>query len=202
MRIRPFFSVRRCARTALLALAAVAAGTPAHAASLSWTWSYAGAGITASGTFVTGDTPDALGYYLITGIAGTRNGETITGLQPAGTSVPGNEPFHVDNLVRLGTEQLTGDGFGYSTSGGNYATPFFASFLPTPGYLEVFSAPPFIPGASNLGPEDSELPVNFTATLLTIPEPGSYALALAGLAALGALRGRARMAAGAHRLGA
>ena len=123
---------------------------------------------------------------LITGITGTRNGEIITGLQPVGTPIPGNEPFAVDNLVRIGAEQLTGDGFGYSTSGGNYASPFFADFLPTPGYLEVFSAPPFIPGFENLGPEDSELEVIFSST--PVPEPETALLMIIGFGALGLLR--------------
>jgi hypothetical protein len=103
-------------------------------------------------------------------------------LQPTGTPIPGNEPFHVDNLIRLNGPQLTGDGFGYSTVQGNYVSPFFASFLPTPGYLEVFSAPPLIPGFENFGPEDSELPISFSAT--TVPEPSST-LSLLTLGTLG-----------------
>ncbi|MFN9174079.1 MAG: PEP-CTERM sorting domain-containing protein [Synechocystis sp.] len=144
-------------------------GTVQTASALNWNWSYSGTGITAQGTFITNDTPDNLGFYLITGITGTRNGETIIGLQPTGTSIPGNEPFHVDNLISLNAQQLTKDSFGFQTSGGNYVNPFFASFLPTPGYLEVFSAPPFVTGAANFGPEDSELPINFSASI--VPEP-------------------------------
>ncbi len=81
--------------------------------------------------------------------------------------IPGNEPFEVDNLISLNTVQLTGDGFGYSTSEGNYSSPFFANFLPTPGYLEVFSAPPLVSGFENLGSEDSELPISFSASIIT-----------------------------------
>jgi hypothetical protein len=44
-----------------------------------------------------------------------RNGEAIIGLQAVGTAIPGNEPYNVDNLVRLSGSQLTGDGFGYQT---------------------------------------------------------------------------------------
>lgn len=163
--------------------------TMPSASALSWNWNYSGLDINASGTFTTNDTPDDLGFYLISGITGTRNGETILGLQPAGTSIPGNEPFHVDNLISLNPQQLTGEGFGYYTSGGNYSSPFFASFLETPGYLEVFSAPPFTPGFENLGPEDSELPIQFSATLKPIPEPTSI---LSGLIALGAFTSGSR----------
>lgn len=148
-------------------------GTIQTASALTWNWNYFGAGITANGTFITNDTSNNLGFYQITGITGTRNGETITGLQPTGTPIPGNEPFDVDNLISLNGQQLTGNGFGYSTSGGNYSSPFFASFLPTPSYLEVFSAPPLIPGFENLGLEDSELPISFSATIVTVPEPTS-----------------------------
>ncbi|MBD2597182.1 PEP-CTERM sorting domain-containing protein [Nostoc spongiaeforme FACHB-130] len=156
------------------------------AATLNWEWSYFGSGITARGNFITNDTPDDSGFYEIVEISGTRNNETITGLQPTGTPIPGNEPFNVDNLISLNSQQLTGDGFGYSTSSGNYASPFFASFLPTPGYLEVFSAPPFLFGFENLGIEDSELPVVFSARIISIPEHTSI-LSLLAVGTLGVL---------------
>lgn len=170
--------------TALTTTFGLVFGTMQNASALDWNWNYSGTGIEANGTFTTNDTPDELGYYLISGITGTRNGETITSLQPAGTPIPGNEPFNVDNLISLSSQQLTGDGFGYSTSGGNFASPFFASFLPTPSYLEVFSAPPLTPGFENLGTEDSELPINFSATIISVPEPTSI-LSLLALGTLG-----------------
>ncbi len=138
-------------------------GTMGAAQALTWNWSYSGDQIEANGTFITNNTPDELGFYLITDITGTRNGETISGLQTTGTSIPGNEPFEVDNLISLNNQKLTGDGFGYSTSGGNFINVFFAVFLDPPGYFEVFSAPPIIPGFENLGAEDSELPISFFA---------------------------------------
>ncbi|BAZ25030.1 hypothetical protein NIES4073_59340 [Kalymmatonema gypsitolerans NIES-4073] len=171
--------------TVLAATSGLIFGTMQAASALNWNWNYSGTGITASGTFTTNDTPDDLGFYQISEITGTRNGETITDLQPAGTSIPGNEPFNVDNLISLNTQQLTGDGFGYSTEQGNYSSPFFASFLPTPGYLEVFSAQPIVPGFENLGLEDSELPISFSATIITVPEPTSI-LSLLILGTIGA----------------
>jgi hypothetical protein len=146
----------------------------AAAATLNWDWNYTGAGIAANGTFVTNDTPDVSGFYLITGITGTRNGVAITGLQPAGTPIPGNEPFDVDNLISLNPQQLTGNGFGYSTATGSFASPFFASFLTPPGYLEVFSAPPIVALFTNFGPEDSELPISFSARITNVPEPFTF----------------------------
>src|SRR5436309_2068044 len=114
--LRSHFSfIRRQLPIALWLLVAITAISKQANASLIWNWSYSGTGINAAGTFLTVDTPDALGFYLITGITGMRNGETITGLQATGTPIPGNEPFAVDNLIRVGASQLTGDGFGYST---------------------------------------------------------------------------------------
>ncbi len=170
--------------TVLAATSGLVFGTMQAAFALSWNWNYSGSGIAASGTFTTNDTPDNLGFYQISGITGLRNGETITGLQAAGTPIPGNEPFNVDNLISLNNQQLTDNGFGYSTSGGNYSNPYFAGFLPTPGYVEVFSAPPFIPGSENFGPEDSELPISFSATIITVPEPTSI-FSLLALCTLG-----------------
>ena len=146
---------------------------PAAAASLTWAWSYDGSGITAGGTLLTNDTPDSAGFYQITDITGARNGDPITGLQPTGIAIPGNEPFVVDNLISLGARQLTGDGFGFATASGEFVNPFFADFLTPSVYLEFFSAPPFSVGTP--GPEDSELPISFTASIQTaaVPEPST-----------------------------
>jgi len=163
---------------------------PVTATSL-WNWSYSRSGAAAGGTFTTVDTPDANGGFLITAVTGNWNNETITGLQPTGTPIPGNEPFDVDNLVFLGSgPQLTKNGFGFSTSAGNFSNPFFADFLPVPGYLEFFSRPPFTPGTP--GPEDTELPIQFSATRVATPEPASWLLVsgVLGVVGLSSLRRR------------
>ena len=68
--------------------------------------------------------PSQDGGFLITSITGTRNGTLITGLQPAGTAIPGNEPFAVDNLVFNSPDpKLTVDGFGFATADGNFEIP-------------------------------------------------------------------------------
>jgi hypothetical protein len=172
--------------TALTTTVGLIFGSVQSASALIWDWNYSGTGITASGTFITNDIPDNFGYYLMTGITGQRNGDTITGLFPAGSPIPGNEPFEVDNLIKINPQQLTGDGFGYSTAGGNFVSPFFASFLPVPGYLEVFSAPPFIPGFENFGPEDTELDITFSATIRTVPESSSGIALVAVFGLMGA----------------
>ena len=144
---------------------------PANALLL-WNWSYSGAGISASGTFTTNDTPDGAGFYQIVGISGTDNGAAITSLQPTGTAIPGNEPFAVDNLVSAAAPQLTGNGFGFSLANGDYANPFYTGS----GYQEYLSVPPYVNGA---GPES---PVSFSATV--VPEPSTALLMLAGLVGL------------------
>ena len=178
-------SLRRPIWFALMTVAALTAtATPATA--LTWNWSYSGAGIMAGGTFTTVDTPDGSGFYLITGIAGVRNDAVILGLQPTGTPIPGNEPFSVDNLVRLESPQLTVHGFGYAIAAGTFSNPFFADFQQPPEYLEFFSAPPLTPGVK--GPEDSELPIRFSATLAPVPQTATWALLLAGLGMFGLTR--------------
>ena len=151
----------------LIGIAALA--VPVHASTL-WSWNYySGAGITASGKFTTLDSPDAQGGYLITSIAGARNGQTITALQPTGTWIPGNEPYAVDNLVFVGPgPQLTKAGFGFALADGTYSNPFYADFLPTPGYLEFYSMPD--------SDSSTELAVAFSATLVSTPEPATFAL--------------------------
>src|SRR5215472_11549769 len=140
-------------------------------ASILWSWNYSGAGIAASGTFTTLDSPDAQGGYLIASITGARNGQTITALQPTGTWIPGNEPYAVDNLVFAGPgPQLTKAGFGFALADGTYSNPFYADFLPTPGYLEFYSMPD--------SDSSTELAVAFSASLVSAPEPATLALLL------------------------
>ena len=134
---------------------------PGASAEKLWNWHYAGSKISASGTFSTAETADEQGYYQILTIAGHRNGERITSLHPSGKSIPGNEPFTLDNLVRVDAKgQITPKGFGFATASGNYINTFYASFLATPVYMEVFVTPTTY----------SELPVTFTATPVSEPE--------------------------------
>src|SRR3954452_2102361 len=160
---------KRIVTTGLL-IGIAAFAVPAHASTL-WSWNYSGAGITASGTFTTLDSPNPQGGYLITAITGARNGQTITALQPTGTWIPGNEPYAVDNLVFAGPgPELTKAGFGFALADGTYSNPFHADFLPTPEYLEFYSMPD--------SDSSTELGVVFSATLVSTPEPATFALLL------------------------
>ena len=163
-------------RFALAGFAVVALNIAPASASILWKWNYSGSGISASGTFATLGSPNGDGGYLITSITGRRNGETITGLQAPGTSIPGNDPFTVDNLVFLGPgPQFTTHGLGFSISDGAFSNPFYADFLPAPGYLEFFSIPPFTGG-------HTERPVQFSAAPVPVPEPATSALLLGAFA--------------------
>lgn len=156
---------------AFIALALIGALSAQHAcADTTWNWHYTGTGIDASGTLLTAATPDADGFFQITAITGSRNGVAITGLYPTGMAIPGNEPYALDNLIRVGAlGQVTVHGFGFATAAGAYANPYFADFLATPGYMEVVTT----------SVSFSEVPVTFYAA--PVPEPELGALVLAGL---------------------
>ncbi len=125
-----------------LALALAVAMVAGQAeASMQWRWTCKGEGIDAAGAFTTGDTPDADGYYAITGVTGEANGVAITGLQPARTAIPGNEGWPVDNLVRSKPPQLSPGGFGFALADGSYANPFYGARFEPPGFLAVISDP-------------------------------------------------------------
>jgi hypothetical protein len=143
----------------LIALVLQTAIGPALAARL-WAWNYSGRGFSASGTFTTDDAPNNADLYRITGITGSRNGVSIAGLQPAGTPIPGNEPYPVDNLIRAGNPQLTGDGFGFALADGTFANAFFGESHTPQTYMEFFSSPA---GKSGGGAKQSESPVVFSA---------------------------------------
>ncbi len=124
-----------------LPLVLVVALVASSAKASEWRWSYEGEGVTASGAFTTKDAPNMDGFYEITGIKGEANGVAITGLQPAGTSIPGNDGYPVDSLVRTEAPQLSLHGFGYALADGTYANPFYGARFVPPGVYAFFSDP-------------------------------------------------------------
>jgi hypothetical protein len=139
-------------------LAALAALTELPAEALEWRWSYQGEGVAASGSFTTTDTPNADGFYEITKIKGEANGIAITDLQPAGTSIRGNDGYPVDGLIKTEAPQLSLHGFGYALADGTYANPFYGDHFVPPGVYAFFSDPK--------NRKTSELLVKFTATIV------------------------------------
>lgn len=176
---------------ALTAIALLAAGLAVAAparAELYWDFAYSGAGVSASGILITQDLVDGNGYYLVTGILGQRNGSTITGLQPAGTAIPLNDPFEVDNLVRA-DGRLSSHGLGFATASGEYANIFRASWL-TPARTVEFASQPALARTT-----EEVLSWQFsarTAPLPAVPEPATAALLLAGVALVGTVAARRR----------
>jgi len=140
------------------ALAIGAALVASGAQASTWKWSYQGEGVVASGTFTTSDAPNGDGFYEITGITGEANGVSIAGLQPPGTSIPGNDGYPVDDLVRTDAPRLTMHGFGYALADGTYANPFYGAHFAKPDYYAFFSDP--------ANQRTSEPPVAFTATIV------------------------------------
>jgi hypothetical protein len=137
-----------------LSVALLASGAQAS----EWKWSYQGEGVAASGTFTTKDAPNADGFLEITGITGEANGVAIAGLEPPGASIPGNDGYPVDNLVRTDAPQLTLHGFGYALANGTYANPFYGAHFAKPDYYAFFSDP--------ANRRTSEPAVAFTATIV------------------------------------
>ena len=141
-----------------LSLFSLAALITCPVEALEWRWSYQGEGVTASGSLTTKDGPNADGFYEITGIKGEMNGVAITGLQPAGTSIPGNDGYPVDGLVKAEAPQLSLHGFGYALADGTYANPFYGDRFVPPGVYAFFSDP--------ANRKSSEPLVKFTATIV------------------------------------
>ena len=177
------------AAAAVLACALALAAPDRAKAAITWDWSLTGTDIAASGTFTTSDTADSSGFYTITGITGSRNGVAITGLEPANTAIPGDDPYTVDDLVSASGPQLTLNGFGFSLADGSYSNPYYDVYGTPPAYYEVYSTPA---SDSSGNYNIVEPPVTFTAiqaapqvaTTTSVPEPGTPGLMLAGIAGL------------------
>lgn len=165
--------------TVAVAVAVAALVPSAQVQAATWSWDYNAAGIAAAGTFTTTDTPDSDGFYTITAIGGLRNGVVITGLEAAGSAIPGNDPYAVDNLVSIAGAPLTWNGFGYALADGSWANAFSDGSTA----WEYLSVPPYPEGAGQ------EVAVAFSAA--PVPEPAAGVLVLLGVAGLaGASRSR------------
>lgn len=140
---------------------------------LKWKWRYetpessAGPKIKARGKLITDTDIDGDGFVNVLGIKGKRNGDKITGLYPAGTSIPGNTDYPGDNLIaydkKTASPQLTGNGLQFSVEDGSYSNVFFTDFQPK-GYLEFHSVPPYPEGADA---PNSETSVIFYASIVS-----------------------------------
>jgi hypothetical protein len=129
----------------------------------SFSFSYTGSGVTASGMFTTN--PLSGGSYLITAITGNRNGQSMT-LLPL-NFFDGN-----DNRLFPGSPTLDFSGFSFTAGGVNYNVYFnsFACCGGTTAYYETSTE-------TVLGTQ-----ISFASS---VPEPSSFVLLVSGLVAIG-----------------
>jgi hypothetical protein len=160
-------------KKACLAAALTVAGLSSAQAATTWAWSYTGAGVSASGTFVTAGT--ALVPEDLLSITGTRNGVAITGLVPLDT----DPDFLYDNQFTIANPHFTDGGILFTVPGqpSNVNVYFFEG-----SYVDLVVADS---GAI-------ETPINFSVS--AVPEPATALALLTGLGVLG-LRFRRRQTA-------
>jgi len=163
----------------LFILAAIVIGLSGSAqaqGTLTWNWTWSGT-YSGSGALVTTDVTSA-GYngfsgYLITGITGTFDGQTITSLDPVGSFGSGSG----DNLVSNSSPYLDYEGINFTAGLHNYNIIFYNTLY----YVGLDL------GGVGLGYDSG----TFNATTATVPEPSMLALtALGGLSWFSFLRRR------------
>ena len=140
----------------------------ANAALLFWDFSFTGDGVSGSGVFSTGDVGSP---FTMSGISGTADGYTISGLSGYAGA---------DNLLYFPGEPFVDfGGISFSTSGG----PDFNLGLQNPSgpFQYVFNDSslnpigyPNVPGSTDI-----------TLTVSAVPEPATWALMLIGFAGIG-----------------
>lgn len=152
-------------RTLCLAATLFLAALGSAQANSTWYWSYAGAGVTASGTFTTAG--PALVFEDVLSITGVRNGAPITGLVPLDT----DPAFLYDNQFSAVGDHFTEGGLLMAFGGGlpNVNLYFFNG-----SYTDLF-----IDAAG----DPIETAVNFTVS--SVPEPATGLALLGGLGLLG-----------------
>jgi len=115
--------------------------SPPVSAQQLWCWRFEGEGVLAAGSLVTANTMDAGDFWSITAITGFANSAAVIALQPAGTSVPGNSGFPVDNLIRATPPHSDDAWVWVVASDGAYHNPFHMD-----QYRDYISRPPYADG--------------------------------------------------------
>jgi hypothetical protein len=157
------------------------AGAPAQADTL-WNFTYSGSGVSASGSFATvgdGSTPSAVEWITGTYTDATIHDGALT-LIPAtvpGQNVTADGFYTYDNLFG-GNPRLDSDGLMF-LAGSQEVNLYLDSSL---GMTSV----------TNHGAGFDTTPVTFSATAATaaVPEPGTFAMMLAGLGMFGVVSRR------------
>jgi len=142
--------------------------------SIDWTFVYSGAGVNASGTITTLATPVGGGYQIV-GLSGTRNGQNMNALFPAGVySASGGGLLLSDDLLFASEPHLTIGGFTFHAGDDRY------NVYDDGG--QYYDLAGIDCGGSTCGqPGHLGTPISFAVN--QVPEPGT--LALAGMALFG-----------------
>jgi hypothetical protein len=162
-------SLKRLASTAALLAAGVLSASSAFAVT-TWTFSYTGAGVTASGSFTTAG--NAAIAEDILSITGTRNGVAISGLVPLGV----DPDFSYDNQFARTTPNFTIEGLLFRAGTQNYNLYYDGGV-----YYDLY----VIGGITPV-----ETPITWVVS--TVPEPAAVLSMLAGLGLMGAFMRRGR----------
>lgn len=143
--------------------------------SLEWSFSYAGSGVSASGTLLTLATPVA-GHYEIVGLSGARNGDAMNALFPAGTyGTAGGGILISDNLLFPNPPFLDFGGFTFHAGSDRYNVYYLNG-----QYYDIAGAD--CPAANCGDANHLGTPIDFAVA--QVPEPGSIALVALALFAL------------------
>ncbi len=151
--------------------------------SIDWAFSYFGAGVNASGVLTTLATP-AGGAYQIVGLTGTRNGQAMNALFPAGTyAASGGGALISDDLLFGANPYLTTGGFTFHADGDRYNVYNLNS--------QYYDLAGVDCGGATCG-EPGHLGTPITFSLAEVPEPATLPLAMVALVALAGSRRRTR----------
>lgn len=177
------FSARLLATAAAAAVTAGLFSASVHATTFNFSVVNSSSAVLASGQVTTSNTLNSLGGYDVLSITGQVTGYgAITGLAP--TSAPATPTnahgFIYNNVVYSGTS-LAVDYYGVAFTTGSASTPAYWNIFHDAGQDWLYGNVPSV----------GYVPASGTATVAPIPEPGTWALALAGFAVVGgALRRR------------
>ncbi len=153
-------------------------------------WSYTGPGInngsgTMEATLDTNPSDPQYGYYNVTSIAGTAEGQTITGLSsyddPSNVLYPPSPPNIGVDTLGISFTVADGTAFNLYEDDGNYDP------VTTPGYACGVVYCLLGPGDPVTGGYGDPLTAldSFTVTVAGVPEPSTWAMMLLGFAGLG-----------------